>query len=215
MNGGRPRPLVIGHRGFAARFPDNSVAGVRAAVAAGADGVEVDVRPCAEGVWVCQHGRARGGRPVSEWALSDLRGEGVPTLGEVVAAVPVDRWLVVEVKPLGARALAAGLEELVGLLLPRVETTRVISSSLPVLAAVEATLPGVAISWVFDRIPDWLPNDVQLSPKHTLVEELLWTGRALHPWTVNRPHRIHRLASLGVASITTNRPDVALEVLSG
>ncbi|RMF85357.1 MAG: glycerophosphodiester phosphodiesterase, partial [Nitrospirae bacterium] len=32
---------MIGHRGFRARFPENSAAGVRAALAAGADGVEV------------------------------------------------------------------------------------------------------------------------------------------------------------------------------
>jgi glycerophosphoryl diester phosphodiesterase len=181
----------------------------------GADGVEVDVRRCAAGVWVCHHDRARAGRAVGEWTLAALRSEGVPTLAEVVGTLPLDRWLFVEVKPLGVGALVAGLDELADLLITRIDTTRLISSSLPVLAATEAALPGLVTSWVFDRIPDWLPNDVQLSPKHTLVEELLWTGRALHPWTVDRARRMRHLASVGVASITTNRPDVALEVLRG
>jgi len=60
-----------------------------------------------------------------------------------------------------------------------------------------------------------LPNDVELSPKHTLVEALLPHGRPLHPWTVNRPRRMRRLAALGVASLTTNRPDLAVAVLGG
>jgi glycerophosphoryl diester phosphodiesterase len=211
----RGRPLVIGHRGFAGRFPDNSLAGVRAAIAVGADGVEVDVRRCAEGTWVCHHDRSRGDRTIAAWSLVALRREKVPTLAEVVDAVSTSRWLLVEIKPLGTDALTAGLAELRRLLAPRLATTMVISSSLPVLAASEAALPGLATSWVFDRMPTWLPNDVQLSPKHTLVDELLWTGRALHPWTVNRTRRLLALAEMGVTSVTTNAPDIAVEVLGG
>ena len=205
-------PLVIGHRGFAARFPDNALAGIRAAFAAGADGVEVDVRPCAGGTWVCHHGRSRDGRPVALWSAAALRRSGVPTLAEVVAATPADAWLFVEVKPLPAAALAAHLGALARLLAARAGRTRVISSSLPVLAAVEEALPEEARSWVFAELPEWLPNGLDLSPRHTLVEALLGSGRELHPWTVNRTDRILQLARLGVASITTDDPALALEV---
>ncbi len=208
-------PLVIGHRGFAARFPDNSLAGVRAAFAAGADGVEVDVRPCAGGAWVCHHDRLRGGRRVALWSLAALRRDGVPTLAEVVAAVPDGGWLFVEVKPLPARELAAHLGRLVESLAPRAARTRVISSSLPALAAVEDALPGVSRSWVFGELPEWLPNGLELSPRHTLVEALLGKGRPLHPWTVNRPGRIRALVELGVASITSNDPALAAGVVRG
>jgi glycerophosphoryl diester phosphodiesterase len=209
-----PRPLVIGHRGFAARFPDNSLAGVRAAIAAGADGVEVDVRPCADGVWVCHHNRTRAHRPIARWSLAALARAGVPTLAEVVGAV-ADRWLFVEIKPLAATALDSHLAELVELLAPRAGRTRVISSSLPVLAAIELALPRAPRSWVFGELPPWLPNGVELSPKHTLVEALLPYGRPLHLWTVNRAARMRRLADLGVASLTSNRPDLAVAVLRG
>jgi glycerophosphoryl diester phosphodiesterase len=209
----RRRPLVIGHRGFAARFPDNSLAGVSAALAAGADGVEVDVRPCADGSWVCHHDRTRGGRSVSAWTPGALCRAGVPSLAEVVAAVPAERWLLVEVKPLSVSALDEHVGALVALLAPRAERTRVISSSLPVLAAIERVLPAVGRSWVFGEMPAWVPNGIDLSPKHTLVEALLPLGRTLHPWTVNGARRMRRLAELGVASLTTNRPDLAVEVL--
>jgi glycerophosphoryl diester phosphodiesterase len=207
--------LVIGHRGFAARFPDNSLAGVRAAFASAADGVEVDIRPCADGAWVCHHDLVRKGRKVALWSQAALRHDGVPALAEVVDAAPSGGWLFIEVKPLPAGELAAHLAELVGLLAPRAARTRVISSSLPVLAAVEDALPEVPRSWVFGELPDWLPNGLDLAPKHTLVEALLGSGRELHPWTVNRPARMRALAGLGVASITTNEPALAVGVVRG
>lgn len=210
-----PGPLVIGHRGFASSFPDNSLAGVRAAIAGGADGVEVDVRPCRGGTWVCHHDRARGGRQVAEWPLAGLRGEGVPALEELVATVPDDRWLVVEVKPLAVAALRRGLPALAELLGRRPARTRVISSSARVLAAAGAALPGAVRSLVFRAAPGHLPAGVELSPHHPLVESLVGCGRPLHPWTVDLPQRMRGLAALGVASITTNDPALALEVLRG
>jgi glycerophosphoryl diester phosphodiesterase len=207
--------LIIGHRGFASRFPDNSMAGISAAISARADGVEVDVRPCADGTWVCHHDRTREGRPVREWDLGTLRRQGVPTLAEAVAALPAGFTLFVEVKPLAASDLQAGLGALAALVGPRTADTRVISSSETVLAAVRRVLPGVALSLVFDEIPIPLPDGLELSPSHRLVEALLPAGVPLHPWTVNRPARMRELARLGVASITTNDPALAVEVLHG
>jgi len=209
------RPLVIGHRGFAGRFPDNSLAGVKAALVAGADGVEVDVRPSGDGVWVCHHDLRCRGTPVVELASGALRRWGVASLEEAVTAVPADRWLYVEVKPLPRAALARHLDGLLELLYRRPHRLRVISSSLPVLGELERVLPGASFSWVFAELPEWLPVRVELSPRHTLVERLLAAGRPLHPWTVNRPSRVQRLATLGVVSLTTDYPDRAVEVLGG
>jgi glycerophosphoryl diester phosphodiesterase len=208
-------PLIIGHRGFASRFPDNSLAGIGAVISARADGVEVDVRPCADGTWVCHHDRTRDGRPVREWDLSTLRRQGVPTLAEAVAALPAEFTLFVEVKPLPANDLRAGLGALAALMGPRGSRSRVISSSETLLAAVRRVIPGVALSLVFDEIPAPLPDGLELSPSHRLVEALLPAGVPLHPWTVNRPARMRELARLGVASITTNDPALAVEVLRG
>ncbi|MGE5234846.1 MAG: glycerophosphodiester phosphodiesterase [Acidobacteriota bacterium] len=209
------RPLVIGHRGFAGRFPENSLEAVRQAVAIGADGLEIDVRPCLDGIWVCHHDRTRSGREVSGMRLFELRRDGVPTLEEVVRLIPAERWLFVEVKPLAASDLDRALAALLSPLRSRTTRTRIISSSLPVLGALQAALPDAAFSWVFGSLPEWLPSGFELSPKHGLVEQLLPAARPLHPWTVNRPDRMLVLAALGVASITTNHPDRAVEVLHG
>lgn len=48
-------PKIIGHRGFSDEYPDNSMAGFRAAHRAGADGVEVDVRETKDGRLVASH----------------------------------------------------------------------------------------------------------------------------------------------------------------
>ncbi len=208
-------PLVIGHRGFPHRHPDNSLAGLRAAVDLGADGVEIDVRPCGVDEWLVHHDRSEGGRPVLEWTTEEAAERNVPTLAQAVAVVPADRWLYVEIKPLARARLTERVARLRTLLLPRARTTRIISQSRTVLSLVERELPEVARSWVFRRIDGAPPADAELSPHHALVEQLLDVGVPLHPWTVDRTERMLALAALGVASITTNRSDLAVEVLRG
>lgn len=209
-----PGPLIIGHRGFPARHPDNSLAGVRAALGAGADGVEVDVRPCADGTWVCHHDRTRDDRPVRTWSGAALRRAGVPALEQVLEVVPAGRFLYVEVKPLTRAELARRGTLLIELLRQAAMRLRLLSSSLGVLEALGAEL-DVPRSWVIDELPEVLPASLELSPHHLLVERLAGRGRPLHPWTVNRPERMRQLAALGVASITSNRPDLACRVLRG
>ena len=50
-----PLPLVVGHRGARARFPENTLPAVRHALEAGAGGVEVDARVSADDVLVVAH----------------------------------------------------------------------------------------------------------------------------------------------------------------
>lgn len=67
-----PLPLVVGHRGARARFPENTLPALRHALAAGAGGVEIDVRLSADDVPVVTHDatlppdlcRMPDGRPV-------------------------------------------------------------------------------------------------------------------------------------------------------
>lgn len=49
------RPLAIAHRGFSARYPENTLDAYRAAIAAGADLIETDARLAADGVVVVSH----------------------------------------------------------------------------------------------------------------------------------------------------------------
>ena len=112
----RPRgspPRVVAHRGFAETYPENTVAAFVAA-APDCDAVELDARPTADGDPVVFHDDGlddltdRTGL-VRETTTADVcdaevlgSGETVPLLSDVVAAVPPETALNVELKSSGA-----------------------------------------------------------------------------------------------------------------
>lgn len=122
----RTTPRTIAHRGFAGTFPENTVAAALAAAETGADMIEVDVMPCADGEVVVFHderldgvGGSRGitdGRGVVwETPCEEVREasvldtpETVPTLGEVLDALSPDVGVNVELKNPGTSDLRAG-----------------------------------------------------------------------------------------------------------
>src|SRR5262245_18224751 len=84
---------VVGHRGWPARFPDNTLAGF-AAAAAVADAVETDIRRSSDGKLILSHVPLLGGLPAdtNPWSLLaevDL-GEGhrPVLLDECLASLP-------------------------------------------------------------------------------------------------------------------------------
>lgn len=103
---------LIGHRGCAEQYPENTV-GALVRAAAVLDAVEVDVRRCATGELVVFHDECvdrvtDAAGPVSEFAWSELRelevldsGESVPRLSTVLDAVPEDVRVQVELKEAG------------------------------------------------------------------------------------------------------------------
>ncbi|MCU4927048.1 glycerophosphodiester phosphodiesterase [Halobacteria archaeon AArc-dxtr1] len=114
-------PAIIAHRGFAGVAPENTVGAALAATEAGADAIEIDVRPAADGTPVVFHDDrldgARDGRPltdatglVTETSLETVTGatvlgrEPVPTLSQLLAAVPDTVTLNVELKAPGDAA---------------------------------------------------------------------------------------------------------------
>ena len=107
------RPLVLGHRGASAAYPENTLLAFRQAMLSRADGVELDVMLCASGEPVVVHdddlGRVTGGKEgsgidVRTSRLADLqrhdvgRGERVPTLAHVLATLGDDALVNIELK---------------------------------------------------------------------------------------------------------------------
>ena len=128
-------PPVIGHRGAAARAPENTLAGLRRAKALGCSWVEFDVRLTADGVPVLCHDarldrttdrtRAGGGPEPSRrsgdcdagaWFGPAFAGERVPTLDEALAlAAELDLGANIEIKAERGReyATAAAVADIV------------------------------------------------------------------------------------------------------
>ncbi len=117
--------LVAAHRGASGHAPENTMAAFHAAVVAGADLIELDVRFSSDLVPVVIHdrtlARTAGGRgtvatlsfadlsrhDAGRWFHSRFAGEQVPSLASVLTGIPPDMGINIEVKPDGdARPLA-------------------------------------------------------------------------------------------------------------
>ncbi len=110
------RPLIIGHRGFRARYPENTLAAFQAAIDAGADMIEFDVQLSSDGYPVVIHDRTLdrttgGSGPVADRSLSELKKldagswfhprfstETIPTLEEVLDLVDKKVLMNIEIK---------------------------------------------------------------------------------------------------------------------
>ena len=179
------RPLVIGHKGAAALAPENTLAGFRAAVAAGVDLVEFDVLAIAGGEVVIAHSEnlhelthgARTGT-VGTMTLADLRllCPQLPTLDEALRFFAEEAQRVgvhVDLKspsalPEVARALAR---------LGLVERSLVSSFHLGALRDLARLEPGVRVGASFPR--DRLGIDGRRGLDHVVNGGL----RALRPIT--------------------------------
>jgi len=109
VSGHGTKPLVLGHRGYRARCPENTLRGFRAAFESGADGVECDLQRTADGRYVLIHDPSTdrtAGQPgdLRTMGYDELRqldvgkGEHVPELGELLAALPPGKYLDLELK---------------------------------------------------------------------------------------------------------------------
>ncbi|MBS7698728.1 MULTISPECIES: glycerophosphodiester phosphodiesterase family protein [unclassified Chelatococcus] len=102
------RPLAIAHRGYSARFPENTLEAYRAAIEAGADIIETDARLAADGVVVACHDATLARLAGREDAVADLPSHALlgielprgalTTLGEALATICPHRPALIDVK---------------------------------------------------------------------------------------------------------------------
>ena len=243
---GSGRPLVLGHRGASADAPENTLVAFRTALEQGADGVELDVWRCGTGEVVVHHDRdvrrtAGADLRISTTTLSRLRrldvggwkgdgfrGERIPTLREVLDALP-EAFIDVELKSSGFPDLALPGAVVRQLRDARAQDRCVVSSFDDVLLAMVRLLaPEIACGLLFadqghwrvrERVGTALLRPRAVHPQATLVTAdrvRAWSERGLdvNVWTVDEAGEIARLASLGVSAIITNRPAVARQALA-
>lgn len=100
---------VIAHRGFSARYPENTLLAFQKAIEAGADGIETDLRLSSDEEMICFHNDTlnnRKGVSVSpeSLTLSQLQeldiggGEHIPTLNALLKLSAGKVTLIVEIK---------------------------------------------------------------------------------------------------------------------
>lgn len=238
-------PLIIGHRGASREAPENTLESFRLAWNQGADGIEADFRLTADGRIVCMHDATTGrttddnlniaGSTLEElrrldaglWKGAIWSGAVIPTLDDVLAAMPHGSWFFIEIK--SGTEIIARLEEVLRASGASPERIRFLSFSAPLITKLKQRLPEWHACWLSDYrhiLPGnhWHPSretvlDTLLHSgadglasanrailDQDLVNRLRERGKELHVWTVDRPSDARRLSGLGVESIMTNRP---------
>lgn len=216
-------PMVVGHRGWPARFPDNTLAGFMAAASV-ADAVELDVRRSADGKLVLSHDPSIRGLPVSSHQWHELLeldlgdGHHPALLDEVVAALP-DLAIQFEVKN---SPHEAGFEPDHRLALETAARARpkdvVMSFNWQSMAEVRRQFPDVVTGLLVGGAGDvGLAVDECLNLGHAAlfpsvdlptlgVIQGLESGLQVFPWVVNDDERVGELVGVGVSGIITDDP---------
>jgi glycerophosphoryl diester phosphodiesterase len=224
-------PLIIGHRGASAHAAENTLAAFRRARADGADGVELDVRPCATGEPVVFHdddlsrlaGRPERVADLSWAALREVRlagGEPIPLLAEVLDDLGP---LLVNVEIKAARAIEPRVARMIPAVarLVRGDARALVSSFNPfALAQLRLGARAVPTALLFGSEQSrplregWarrLLRPSAVHPEHVLCDAARvagWhgEGRTVHVWTVDGEETVRRVAGWGVDGIITNDP---------
>lgn len=238
-------PEIIAHRGASYDAPENSLAAFRLGYAQKADAVELDIHLTKDGRIIVLHDpntkRITGvDKPVVEQTFAELRtqdagkwkgaqfaGEKLPSLDEVIALVPADKKLVIEIK-CGPEAIPALKETLAKSGRPDRQFL-IIGFSQPTMKAVKKALPGIEMYWlssfrkdaqtgaVVPSVDDLIRlakdagvEGVNLSYGGPIdaefVRKIKGAGLKCYVWTVDDPAVARRLVEAGVDGITTNRP---------
>ena len=229
FRGDKSRPLVIGHRGAAAVAPENTVASLEAAVAAGVDVVEFDISPG------LRLGHSLHELPEEELHLDDalelLKAHGVgvhldvkePGYEENVLAAVRRHGL--EGRAYVSTAFAASGRRLAGHELPVAigyprDRLGVSSIRWPgALTRAGATALRAAMPARIPILLRWARADT-LSLHHTLCSPLAVRtahrlGAPVLAWTVNDAAAVRRVAGAGVDGIVSDDPEMTLATLRG
>jgi glycerophosphoryl diester phosphodiesterase len=227
----------IAHRGASGRAPENTRAAFAAAIALGADAIELDCQLSADGVPVVIHDETlerttSGLGPVGTkrwdelaaldagaWRGPAFRGERIPRLEDVLAQL--DGRVVLDIEIKSARDVGAIERPLVELVAARGALPWVLFSSFHESAVrnVRAASADAALGILWDRRPATgaiaVANELGarcIVPSRRLVTpELIDAAHArdlgVWVWTVNDVAEMRRLVAAGVDAIFSDYPE--------
>jgi glycerophosphoryl diester phosphodiesterase len=235
-----PKPLVVAHRGASVEQPENTIEAFEAAIDAGADAVEFDVRMTADGHAVVMHdpdvSRTTDGQGlVSEMTLEEFRRLGVPTLEEALRCLSGRAAADIEIKNLpGEPGYTPEREAAVEATLAALDSVGfsgqvIVSSFNPAsIAHSRALRPDVptgllteyevdadeAISRATDHGHPWvLPFVLRvLEAGDGFSERVHRSGALLGVWIADDPESARKLFELGADAVATNDPRTIVAV---
>ncbi len=238
----QPHPVwIVGHRGAPRRARENTIDSLDWAENLRVDAVEFDLRQTRDGEAIVFHDeevvlgsqripvRSFTSREIERLTLpSDLGDYRIPRLEEVFFRYGHAMRYIVEVK-VGKDTQLAQMARRVSRLAAEYGVTGrclVASFSADFLRKLREVDADIAASYLLDH-PVALPEPGQRTPLFPpvdaigpradlvtgqLVAQAAAAGLSIHPWTADSPEEIQRLLRLGVASLTTNLPELALRL---
>ncbi len=232
------RPLVTSHAACKGHAPENTLAGIEAALRLGADAIEIDVHCTSDGVPVLIHDDAvdrttDGTGSVHEMTFDAVRaldagarqfapqfqGQRIPTLAEVLDLTAGKALLQIEIKQAGIEDRVAAAVRDAG----AIESCEVHSFAAKCVRAMRDVEPRIAAALLTDgrRVIDWqeffsfaLSLDAQgVSVYHSwATPERVRQGQlrslTFMVWTVDDEGDMRTMVDAGVDSICSNFPDL-------
>lgn len=228
---------IIAHRGYSAKFPENTMAAFQAAVDVGTDMIEFDVLLSKDRIPVIVHDETldrttNGKGKVAQFTLSELKkldagkGETIPTLEEVLSTIQkTPLHIEIKTEAVGDQ-IPGGVEELVLELVDRfnIGSTCVISSfsNIPLFRIREMN-SAIAIAATFDHSLN--DNDKNMLEKlqpaaiHLPINKIRTVdvdyasvnNLRVNVFTVNSPMHMKSAQDLCVDGIFTNEVEKALQ----
>lgn len=230
---------VIAHRGFSDRYPENTMLAFERAIAAGCDGIELDVHLTRDGEVAVIHdediARTTNGKGlVADMTMEELRrfdagkGQRIPTLQEYFDLA--ERYpILTNIELKNSIIWYEGMEEkVIRLVRERHMEERVLLSSFNhySIQKCKAVAPDIRCGfltscWILDAgaytkrhgVECLHPEIYNLTP--AICEEVRRHGIEINTWTVNTPGQIQGAMDMGVNSIITNDPVLLRKTITG
>ena len=232
------RAQVMAHRGASAQAPENTLAAVEAAIASGAEWVEIDIQETADGkvvvihdsdlkkiagvdlkIWDATTEKLRS-IDIGSWFSPEFKNERVPTLEQVLLACKGRIRVNIELKYYGHNDR---LEERCVKTVESVDMASdivVMSLDLKGIQKIRALRPGWKIGLLTSvTVGDPTKLDLDFLAVNAnfitraLVKRSHKAGKKVFAWTVNDPVGMSTMMSRGVDGIITDEPAMAVAVL--
>jgi glycerophosphoryl diester phosphodiesterase len=227
------------HRGFSARYPENTMPAFQKAIEAGCGGIELDIHLTRDGKIVIIHDetvdRTTNGRGfVKDMDYAELRGldagngEPIPSMEEYFDLVE-KHPLTTNIELKNSVFWYEGMEEkVIEMIRKRGIGERIIFSSFNHFSILKCKKLAPEIRCGF-LVWSWIIDVGAYAKKHGIegihpeycsltdeaVREIHSSGIAINTYTVNDRKDMERLISLGVDAIITNDPELLHRVLKG
>ncbi|MBA1421047.1 MAG: glycerophosphodiester phosphodiesterase [Epsilonproteobacteria bacterium] len=231
MEAKRKKPLIVAHRGTHLKgIVENTLEAFKAAFTYNVDAIEGDFHLTKDNVIVCHHDYNIGHLEIRDNTLDTLQTlqPNLPTLTEVLALVPPDKTIYIEIK--------CGIE-IFEFLAPVLQDSQLLHSQIVIISfnaevihQAKVTYPSIKAYWLYE-LKEGMPLLHEITKildisqadglstnitayTDTFAKSLINAGYSYHVWTyktypIDSMKKIERLEKWGVASIALD----AIEIL--